>query len=433
MRAPILLRAAAVFLFSGLSYAVQGPYDLTGFWQDDVGGKYAIRQIGDRVGWVDDGRPVFIHVFQGTISGSTLTGQWIDVPGGQIQNSGTATFRIESNFRMVTLNSTASSYGGKVITRTGGSTTPGCDISGTWRVKVRADWPETESVWTFTPLGGGRYSGQEKGMGNATGTAVVNGDMLRLDWLSVKRLFGEDVRESGYFEWRLDAACRFGDGSWRSTTKNLSAGASIQRVQACDISGAWLNQLDAGGEGNTSIWTFTSLGDNRYSAREQGMGNATGIAVLVGDALHLDYETPTRRLFGEDVKDTGSYDWKLNAECTLGEGKVSKGKSSRIQRYTGTGPTGQYRNAICFNPRTLPLMEEWLTRAVPVPAGPGISLRYDQWCRWVGTTPTDIFRPANSPDYDGRTRCDYLWEVCRQKPSANGLGTMEEYVVKNVR
>jgi hypothetical protein len=426
-----LSRALLVPLFGALCCAgMQGPFDLTGVWQDNAGGKYAIRQIGNRVSWIDDGRPTYINIFQGTISGDILTGEWVDVPGGQLQNTGRISLRIESNSRMVVLDPPAPVYGGTVITR-GGGAAGGCDISGTWRGKVRTDWPETESVWTFTPLGGGRYAAQEKGMGNATGTATVSGDLLRLEWLSVKRLFGEDVKESGFYEWRLDPACRSGEGTWHSTTKNQSAGSQIQRVQTCDISGAWRNKVAANWDATESIWTFTSLGGNRYSAREQGMGNATGIAVLVGDALRLDWETPTRRLFGEDVKDTGFYEWKLDASCNFGDGKISKGFASHIERYGGTTGT-QSKAAICDNPRTLAIMDEWLARAVPLPAGPGYSLRYDPWCRPNGQTPTATLRSPNRPDTD-LPRCDYLWYNCGEKPSANGLGTLREYLLKNLK
>jgi hypothetical protein len=428
-----LLRALPVAAFGALSCAaMQGPFDLTGVWQDNVGGKYAIRQVGGRVAWIDDGRPTYINVFQGTISGTTLTGEWIDVPGGQLQNTGRLTLRIESNSRMVVVDSSSPTFGAAVITR-GGTSGGGCDISGTWRVKVRADWPETESVWTFTSLGGGRYSGTEKGMGNATGTATVNGDILHLDWLSVRRLFGEDVREEGYMEWRLDAACRLGEGTWRSNTKNQSANSQIQRVQTCDISGPWRNKIDANWEATESIWTFTSIGGNRYGAREQGMGNATGTAVLVGDSLHLDYEGPTRRLFGEDVKDTGSYDWKLDASCNFGDGKISRGNASHIERYKGgSTTTTQSKAPICDNPRALVVMDEWLARAVPLPSGPGYSLRYDPWCRPNGQTPTAYLSSPNPPD-TAFTRCEYLWFVCGEKPSANGLGTLREYLLKNLR
>ncbi len=50
------------------------------------------------------------------------------------------------------------------------------DISGTW---VFGPGGET---WTFTPLGGNRYESQEKGFGNAFGTAEVRGRDFRLDF-----------------------------------------------------------------------------------------------------------------------------------------------------------------------------------------------------------------------------------------------------------
>ena len=90
---------------------------LTGFWQDDSGGHYLIRQVGNRIYWVDDGRPKYLNVFVGTARGRMIDGEWADLPGGQLDNSGTLQLRIESNDRLVKTNSGGVPFGGSVFTR----------------------------------------------------------------------------------------------------------------------------------------------------------------------------------------------------------------------------------------------------------------------------------------------------------------------------
>jgi len=90
---------------------------LTGFWQDNSGGHYLIRQVGNRIYWVDDGRPKYLNVFVGTARGRIIDGEWVDLPGGQLDNSGTLQLRIESNDRLVKVNSGGVPFGGSVFTR----------------------------------------------------------------------------------------------------------------------------------------------------------------------------------------------------------------------------------------------------------------------------------------------------------------------------
>ena len=90
---------------------------LTGFWQDNSGGHYLIRQVGNRIYWVDDGRPKYLNVFVGTARGRVIDGEWADLPGGQLDHSGTLQLRIESNDRLVKVNSGGVPFGGSVFTR----------------------------------------------------------------------------------------------------------------------------------------------------------------------------------------------------------------------------------------------------------------------------------------------------------------------------
>jgi hypothetical protein len=91
---------------------------LTGYWQDNAGGNYLIRQVGNRIYWVDDGRPKYLNVFVGTARGRIIDGEWADLPGGQLDHSGTLQLRIESNDRLVKINSGGVPFGGSVFTRT---------------------------------------------------------------------------------------------------------------------------------------------------------------------------------------------------------------------------------------------------------------------------------------------------------------------------
>ncbi len=68
--------------------------NLTGVWHANDVGTYYIRQIDNTIWWLglsrDQGQR-FANVFQGTIAGNTITGQWADVPVGPMgaRNSGT--------------------------------------------------------------------------------------------------------------------------------------------------------------------------------------------------------------------------------------------------------------------------------------------------------------------------------------------------------
>jgi len=98
--------------------------DLTGFWQDNAGGKYEIRQVGNQMFWLDDARPRYANVFYGTISGNTIHGTWADLPGGRTNHTGSIDLRVESNDRISKISSSVY-FGGSVFTRTQGPTSQG--------------------------------------------------------------------------------------------------------------------------------------------------------------------------------------------------------------------------------------------------------------------------------------------------------------------
>ena len=179
-------------------------FDLTGFWEDDAGGKYQIRQVGNSVAWYYDRKPVVLNVFVGLIGdNNVLSGNWYDLPGGQAMNSGSISFRVESNDKLVKINSSVF-YLGSVIIRKGTSLSSNCDMNGTWRHYIQGIG---ESTLTFSSLGNGRYSVRESGLGNASGTANVNGTRVRLDWTS------SQSGDGGYTEWDMSNMCNLGTGN----------------------------------------------------------------------------------------------------------------------------------------------------------------------------------------------------------------------------
>jgi hypothetical protein len=89
----------AVVLLSGLPAFAQS-FDLTGLWQNPGGSAtYRVRQIGNTLYWSVDGTAVgsYANVFFGEISGNTLSGTWVDLPGSPSLGGGSLTLQIQSN------------------------------------------------------------------------------------------------------------------------------------------------------------------------------------------------------------------------------------------------------------------------------------------------------------------------------------------------
>lgn len=114
------------------TFCIAQNYNLTGIWYDDGGSLHRIRQVNNEIFWTVDALPKVINVFHGYISGSSISGQWADLPGGQQQNSGSLTIRIESNNRMVKTSSSFP-YGSSYWIRTGGATAEALPFMGVWK------------------------------------------------------------------------------------------------------------------------------------------------------------------------------------------------------------------------------------------------------------------------------------------------------------
>jgi hypothetical protein len=77
------------------------PFDLTGVYSSNDGGKYYIQQKGYIIFWVglsSDNGKTFTNVFHGTIQPDRkISGTWSDVPLGRLHNSGTLILAINQD------------------------------------------------------------------------------------------------------------------------------------------------------------------------------------------------------------------------------------------------------------------------------------------------------------------------------------------------
>lgn len=74
--------------------------DITAVFHCNDGGTYYVRQVGNQLWWYGesgDGGRSWSNVFNGTISGDTVQGNWADVPKGATRNSGYMTLRINGS------------------------------------------------------------------------------------------------------------------------------------------------------------------------------------------------------------------------------------------------------------------------------------------------------------------------------------------------
>jgi len=147
----------AAFLFVPATIYPQQGIDLTGFWQDNAGGKYEIRQVGNQLFWLDDARPRYANVFHGTITGNTIHGIWADLPGGRTNHTGSLDLRVESNDRLTKTASTVY-FGGTVFTRTQASTSERsrvqpATILGNWQTAKGGSLMTIKADGTFTGAG----------------------------------------------------------------------------------------------------------------------------------------------------------------------------------------------------------------------------------------------------------------------------------------
>jgi hypothetical protein len=104
--------------------------DLTGKWSCDDGGTYYLRQIGNNVYWYgerDADNPAWTNVFVGQMQADQVSGNWADVPKGQVMQYGEMSFKISSNWNSFDCVHKTGNFGGSHWSRAGVSecTAPG--------------------------------------------------------------------------------------------------------------------------------------------------------------------------------------------------------------------------------------------------------------------------------------------------------------------
>ncbi|OPX99072.1 MAG: hypothetical protein A4E60_02883 [Syntrophorhabdus sp. PtaB.Bin047] len=154
---------------------------------------------------------------------------------------------------------------------------PSCDISGTWR-------HGTQETWTFTPLGGNRYSAREEGFGHASGTAVVTGNQLRIDYVT------RDGRIRGYYAVEISADCRLMSGRW---SDNQPASGQARMVRLTTAPGPHAGTTVPGGHalavGDPGWEVMTATG------KGTGFGPGPGQSVTVADNIITIAQSATDR------------------------------------------------------------------------------------------------------------------------------------------
>jgi hypothetical protein len=101
---------------------------LSGLWRNPGGeAVYRFRQVGNKLHWGVDAVPIksFANTFEGEISGSTIEGSWLDLPGSPSLGGGRLSLKIESACRIVKT-AEVNQYGAQVWVRKDSL----CDVTG---------------------------------------------------------------------------------------------------------------------------------------------------------------------------------------------------------------------------------------------------------------------------------------------------------------
>jgi protein gp37 len=387
------LFAFSLLLLIGSSYGFQSG-DLSGVWRDDVGGQYILRQSGNTLVWWDDRRPTVMNVFFGTISGSTIAGRWLDLPGGQLLSEGSITLRIESNDRLVKTGSSIA-YGGTVLTRIGGSSGDACVIQ-------YLDWNDAGQSVSLT-AGNDIYY---KGWGGSRWVARL--DRARNTFIHAPN--------GDFSKAHTDDFMNYVDASGRDVTSpHLPQCGASTGGDACVIQ--YLDWNDAG----QSV-SLTAGKDIYY----KGWGGSRWVARL-DRARNTFIHAPNGDFSKAHTDDFMNYVDASGRNVTsphLSQCGASTGGDTKNTGAAGLG-------GICSDPRALAIMDEWLARAIP-PQRPGESLRYESWGRLVGRSLTATVTVPGKPDTP-LTRCEYLWVNSPNLTSTSGLGTLRQYVEQRLR
>lgn len=72
-------------------------FDLTGVWRTQGGPTFYVRQLGHEIWWFGQQAPVnprWTNVARGTVDGSLVHVNWVDVPMGGTRHQGSLTLRV---------------------------------------------------------------------------------------------------------------------------------------------------------------------------------------------------------------------------------------------------------------------------------------------------------------------------------------------------
>jgi hypothetical protein len=271
--------------------------DLTGLWKDDTGGGaiYHVRQVGNRVYWIVDGTPMgsFVNLSYGEISGNTITGIWVDLPGSPSLGGGNLTLRIESNDRLVKVSSNPY-YGAQAWTRQGSTSTTGGAIPGSgsggeiWRYESDGGWSGTWTRRGTTDV----FDSQLR----ANGSAQQN--ILEKVTIEGRRFHSERLQSSDGHLCMLDGtlesdnrtysgtgSCPGGPSGWQWTLIRPTASAGLMRATPPPSdTRVWHYQSEGGWSGT---WTRRGT-SNLYDSDLQGGEHQTIVEQVTfeGNRVH---------------------------------------------------------------------------------------------------------------------------------------------------
>jgi len=116
-----LIIGGALALLITLGPAVAAE-DLTGHWDADDGGRYYLRQIGDRVVWYGEQsstNPAWANVFEGRVTDGVVRGKWVDVPKGRAGGHGRLRLDVRRRGNVLVAVDKTGGFGGSRWTRVG--------------------------------------------------------------------------------------------------------------------------------------------------------------------------------------------------------------------------------------------------------------------------------------------------------------------------
>jgi len=223
--------------------------NLNGYYSCNDGGHYYVRQVGNKVYWFGE-QPGggWANVFYGTLSGSTVNGEFFDVPAGRYQGGGNLRLTVSNGGRNIAKVSGA--FGGTRWTKTGTpARLPGYRAAG---FNANGNINNLSGLWQCND--GGKYYVRQKGnsiawfgMGNVNGSGKAgfanvgvgtrSGNTFRMNWADVPKC---NMKGNGRLSLRVDGANKFvktsGSGFGGSSWTRAGGGGGNS------FSGNWKNK-----------------------------------------------------------------------------------------------------------------------------------------------------------------------------------------------